>query len=78
MSGQSADGHAHVTRLIHRDAVFLYSSFGAENPVLTRAVGVGTATSKLIPYNVEPVVAGFRSQEFTVRIKKIEGKGVPA
>jgi anaerobic selenocysteine-containing dehydrogenase len=78
MSGQSADGHAHVTRLIHRDAVFLYSSFGAENPVLTRAVGVGTATSKLIPYNVEPVVAGFRSQEFTVRIKKIEGKGVQA
>jgi anaerobic selenocysteine-containing dehydrogenase len=78
ITGQSAEGHAHVTRLIHRDAVFLYSSFGAENPVLTRAVGVGTATSKLIPYNVDPVVAGFRSQEFTVRIKKIEGKGVQA
>ncbi len=74
MTGQSAEGHAHVTRLIHRDAVFLYSSFGAENPVLTRAVGMGTPTSKLIPYAVEPVVAGFRSQEFTVRIRKIEGK----
>jgi anaerobic selenocysteine-containing dehydrogenase len=79
MTGQQTEGHAHVTRLIHRDAVFMYSSFGAENPVLTRAVGMGTATSKLIPYNVEPVVAGFRSQEFTVRIKKLDGsKGVKA
>jgi len=74
LTGQAADGHAHVTRLIHREAMFLYSCFGAENPALTRSVGVGTATSKLIPYSVEPVVAGFRSQEFTVRIKKITQK----
>lgn len=77
-TGQAADGHAHVTRMIHRETVFLYSCFGAENPKLTRAVGVGTPTSKLIPYEVEPVVAGFRSQEFTVRIKKIAEKGATA
>ncbi|MEJ2380148.1 MAG: molybdopterin-dependent oxidoreductase, partial [Gammaproteobacteria bacterium] len=74
-TSQAADGHAHVTRLIHRECVFLYSSFGTENPALTRAVGVGTATNKLIPYAVEPVTAGFRSQEFTVRIKKIAERG---
>jgi anaerobic selenocysteine-containing dehydrogenase len=74
-SGQSASGHAHITRLIHREAIFLYSSFGAENPALTRSHGVGTATNKLIPYNLEPVTAGFRSQEFTVRIKKAVEKG---
>ncbi|HTY98544.1 MAG TPA: molybdopterin dinucleotide binding domain-containing protein, partial [Rhodocyclaceae bacterium] len=74
-SGQTANGHAHVTRLVHREAIFLYSSFGAENPWLTRAVGVGTATNKLIPYALEPVTAGFRTQEFTVRIKKIAEKG---
>jgi anaerobic selenocysteine-containing dehydrogenase len=72
-SGQTANGHAHITRLIHREAMFLYSSFGAENPWLTRSVGVGTATNKLIPYALEPVTGGFRTQEFTVRIKKIEG-----
>ncbi|HEX8961700.1 MAG TPA: molybdopterin dinucleotide binding domain-containing protein, partial [Rhodocyclaceae bacterium] len=74
-SGQTASGHAHITRLIHREAIFLYSSFGAENPWLTRSHGVGTATNKLIPYNLEPVTAGFRSQEFTVRIKKAVQKG---
>jgi anaerobic selenocysteine-containing dehydrogenase len=76
LSSQQADGHAHVTRLVHRDAIFVYSCFGAENPLLTRAVGVGTSTSKLIPYNVEPVVAGFRSQEFTVRVKKLGAEEV--
>jgi hypothetical protein len=67
-----------VTRLIHREAVFFYSGFGAENPMLTRAVGVGTATNKLVPYAVEPVTGGFRTQEFTVRIKKIAEKGATA
>lgn len=77
-TGQSANGHAHITRLIHREAVFLYSGFGSENPALTRAVGVGTATNKLAPYDLEPVTGGFRTQEFTVRIKKIENKGAQA
>jgi anaerobic selenocysteine-containing dehydrogenase len=72
-SGQQADGTAYVTRQVHREVLFLYSSFGAENKALTRAHGFGTATSKLIPYEVEPVVAGFRSQEFTLKVTKIEG-----
>jgi len=57
--------------------VFLYSSFGAENPWLTRSAGLGTATNKLIPYALEPVTAGFRSQEFTVRVRKIDGHNAP-
>lgn len=77
-TGQSANGHAHITRLVHREAVFLYSSFGSENPALSRAFGMGTATNKLAPYDLEPVTGGFRTQEFTVRIKKIEAKGVQA
>jgi len=33
----------------------------------------GIATNKLIPHLVEPVVAGFKSQEFTIKINKISG-----
>jgi anaerobic selenocysteine-containing dehydrogenase len=70
VSGQEATGRAYVTRLVHHDALFLYSSFGAENPALTRSAGLGTATNKLIPHQVEPVVAGFRSQEFTIKVAR--------
>jgi anaerobic selenocysteine-containing dehydrogenase len=70
-TGQSTGGTAYVTRLVRRDTLFIYSSFGSENKALSRAYGVGTATSKLIPYRVEPVVAGFRSQEFTIKVSKV-------
>ncbi len=74
-TGQSAGGTAYVTRLVRRDTLFIYSSFGSENKHLTRAYGIGTPTSKLIPYKVEPVVAGFRSQEFTLRVTKVNEGG---
>jgi len=71
LSGQEADGHAYVTRKVRSDTLFLHSAFGVENPQLTRSYAMGgTATNHLIPHNVEPVVAGFRSQEFTIRIAK--------
>ncbi|MCK5524410.1 MAG: molybdopterin-dependent oxidoreductase [Thiomargarita sp.] len=71
LSGQTAEGHAYITRKVRPDTLFIHSSFGVENPQLTRSYAMGgTATNKLIPHNVEPVVAGFRSQEFTLRIAK--------
>jgi len=71
LSGQTAAGRAYLTRQIRPDTLFIHSSFGIENPQLTRSFGMGgTATNKLIPHIVEPVVAGFRSQEFTLRIAK--------
>mgnify|MGYP003571933366 FL=1 len=71
LSNQQADGHAYVTRQVRSDTLFLPSAFGVENPQLTRSYAMGgTATNKLIPHNVEPVVAGFRSQEFTLRVAK--------
>jgi len=71
LSDQQQDGQAYVTRKVHRDALFIHSSFGVENPQLTRSYAYGgIATNKLIPHLVEPVVA-FRSQEFTIRINKI-------
>jgi len=75
LSGQEADGIAYVTRKVHRDALFIHSAFGVENPALTRSYNVGTATNELIPYLVEPVVAGFRSQEFTLKVSKLTEKG---
>mgnify|MGYP006281774907 CR=1 FL=1 len=69
-SGQEATGTAYVTRKVRKDTMFMYSAFGTETAALTRAGGVGTATGHLIPYQVGPVVGGFRSQEFTVRIAK--------
>jgi anaerobic selenocysteine-containing dehydrogenase len=72
LSGQEAEGTAYVTRKVRYDTLFLHSSFGVENPQLTRSYAMGgTATNKLIPHTVEPVVAGFRSQEFTIKVKKI-------
>ena len=71
VSGQETTGHAYVTRLVHQDALFIYSAFGVENPALSRTAGKGTATNKLIPHEVEPVVAGFRSQEFTVKVTPV-------
>jgi anaerobic selenocysteine-containing dehydrogenase len=71
LSGQQAMGTAYVTRMVRPDTLFLHSSFGVENPQLTRSFAMGgTATNKLIPHTVEPVVAGFRSQEFTIRVAK--------
>jgi anaerobic selenocysteine-containing dehydrogenase len=69
-SGQEAMGRAHVTRLVQKDTLFIHSSFGVENKELTRTSGDGTATNKLIPYSVEPVVAGFKSQEFTIKVAR--------
>jgi len=69
-SGQEAMGRAYVTRLVQKDTLFIHSSFGVENKALTRTSGDGTATSTLIPHQVEPVVAGFRSQEFTLKVAR--------
>lgn len=69
-SGQKAEGRAYVTRLVHKDTLFIHSSFGVENKALTRTSGDGTATSTIIPHEVEPVVAGFRSQEFTLKVAR--------
>jgi len=69
-SGQEVAGHAYVTRLVRKDTVFIHSSFGVENKALTKTAGDGTPTSALIPHQVEPVVAGFRSQEFTVKVAR--------
>jgi anaerobic selenocysteine-containing dehydrogenase len=64
-------GKAYVTNQVHPDTIFMYSSFGSENKALTRAAGFGSAINKLIGYKIDPVVAGFRSQEFTVKIEKV-------
>jgi len=69
-SGQEVAGRAHITRLVEKDTIFIASSFGVENKALTRTYGEGIATNKLIPYQVEPVVAGFESQEFTVKVAR--------
>jgi len=64
-------GKAYVTNQIHQDTAFMYSSFGSKNKSLTRAANFGSAINKLIGYKVDPVVAGFRSQEFTIKIEKV-------
>jgi anaerobic selenocysteine-containing dehydrogenase len=69
-SGQEVTGHAHVTRLVQKDTLFIHSSFGVENKALTKSYGDGVATNKLIPYQVEPLVAGFMSQEFTIKVAR--------
>ena len=64
-------GKAYVTHQVHAESVFMYSSFGAENKAMTRAAGFGSSINKIIGYKVDPVVAGFRSQEFTIKVEKV-------
>ncbi|MGB0713370.1 MAG: molybdopterin-dependent oxidoreductase [Gammaproteobacteria bacterium] len=69
-SGQQATGRAHITRLVQQDTLFLHSSFGTESKGLSKSGGEGLATNKLVPYAVEPLVAGFKSQEFTIKVAR--------
>lgn len=71
LTQQKAKASVHVTKLIRPDTVFLYSGFGAQNPALTHAVGMGTALNRITPEFTEPVSGGFRSQEFTVKLQRI-------
>ncbi|SIN70990.1 Tat (twin-arginine translocation) pathway signal sequence [Sulfurivirga caldicuralii] len=65
------EGNAYVTRNVQPETLFMYSSFGTENKALTRAAGFGSAINKVIGYKIDPVVGGFRSQEFTVTVEKV-------
>jgi anaerobic selenocysteine-containing dehydrogenase len=67
----SLTGLAYVTHQVQPESVFMYSSFGTENKALTRAAAFGSAINKIIGYKVDPVVAGFRSQEFTIKVEKV-------
>jgi anaerobic selenocysteine-containing dehydrogenase len=76
LSGQQAKGKAYITPNVRRDTLFIHSSFGVENKQLKLGYAAGgVAINKLIPHRVEPVVAGFRSQEFTIRVSKLESEG---
>ncbi|BBP43330.1 molybdopterin-dependent oxidoreductase [Thiosulfativibrio zosterae] len=67
----NVQGKAYVTKQVQPEAVFMYSSFGTENKALSRASGFGSAINKIIGYKIDPVVAGFRSQEFTITVEKV-------
>ncbi len=67
----NVDGKAYVTNQVQPESVFMYSSFGTENAALSRAVNFGSAINKVIGYKIDPVVAGFRSQEFTIKVEKV-------
>ena len=70
-SGLKAEAKVHVTELIRPDTVFISSAFGDDKEGQLRVSrGVGTSLGNLIDYDVEPIVAGYRSQEFTVSVKK--------
>lgn len=70
VSGQKVTGNAFVTEMIRPDTVFIAAAFGYENPLLKNAVGKGTALNSLVPHRLEPVVGGFKTSEFTVKVAK--------
>ncbi|HIQ06398.1 MAG TPA: twin-arginine translocation signal domain-containing protein [Anaerolineae bacterium] len=65
------EGTAYVTEKIRPDTLFIVSNFGAESEELRTGNGKGIATNKLTPYRLEPLVGGFRANEFTVRVSKV-------
>ncbi len=70
-TGQKIHIQAYVTEKVRPDTVFMPSSFGSEARQLKVAYGVGAPLSEIVSYGVEPIAAGFLSQEFTVRLKKL-------
>ena len=60
-----------VTELIREDTVFMNSSLGGFSPKLKLSYKNGSGMGKLIPANYDTVTAAYRSQEFTVKIKKV-------
>lgn len=60
-----------VTEMIRPDTVFLPSSYGSRNKMLSVAGGKGTALNELMPYSLEPIAASFMSQEFTVSVTPV-------
>jgi len=70
-SGQKVKARVFITDMVRPDTVFISSSFGTENPLLRVGAGVGTALNKLVNYDVEPIVSGFKTQEFAVRLRKV-------
>lgn len=61
----------HLTELVRPDTVYISSAFGGDSEgQLKISRGIGTALGSLVPYDVEPIVAGYRSQEFNVSLKK--------
>jgi len=70
-SKQKVEGRVKLTDLIRGDTLFFPSAFGVENPKLKIAYKNGPALNKIVPYQTERLVSAYRSQEFTVKIKKI-------
>jgi anaerobic selenocysteine-containing dehydrogenase len=71
ISKQTVQGHVQLTDLVRDDTLFFPSSFGTENPLLRVAVNNGAALNEIVPDQTERLVAAYRSQEFTVKVKKI-------
>jgi anaerobic selenocysteine-containing dehydrogenase len=71
ISKQKVIGKVQLTDMIRKDTIFFPSSFGVENPKLRVAYNNGPALNEIVPYQIERLVAAFRSQEFTVKVKKV-------
>jgi hypothetical protein len=63
-------GKAHLTKPIRPDTIFIPGAFGASSKKLTYGCGLGTPLNDLIPYRPEPVIGGYRANEFTVKVVK--------
>ncbi len=70
-SNQKVQGIVKVTEMVRDDSLFFPAAFGVDNPMQKIAYKNGPALNKIVNYNTERLVAAHRSQEFTVKIKKV-------
>jgi len=70
-SNQKVQGVVKLTELIRDDSLFFPAAFGVDTPMLKIAYKNGPALNKIVNYNTERLVAAHRSQEFTVKVKKV-------
>ena len=68
---QTVNIQAFVSEGIRPDTVFMSGSFGVQSKNLKVAGGIGAPLTKLVGYKLEPIAAGFISQDFTVKVEKI-------
>ena len=70
-TNQKINIQVYVTESIRPDTVFMSGSFGIQSKNLKVAAGVGAPLTKIVGYKLEPIAAGYVSQDFTVKVEKI-------
>jgi len=73
VSGQKIRVEVYLTEMIRPDTVFLPAAFGSEVQAFNNMHGKGAPLNAIIPYRVEPAIGAYKSEQFTVKVRRVGG-----